>query len=158
MIRPMIDNDWERVSEIYKQGMEGGTATFNTECPSFEEWDKGHIKDCRFVYEDDGKVIGWVAISPTSSRCVYKGCVEMSIYVDQEYRGHGVGTALVNELIKRSEKAGFWSIYSAIISINKASIALHKKCGFREIGYRERIAKDRFGEWQNTTLMEYRAS
>jgi phosphinothricin acetyltransferase len=82
----------------------------------------------------------------------------MSIYVDQEYRGHGVGTALVNELIKKSEKAGFWSIYSAIISINKASIALHKKCGFREIGYRERIAKDRFGEWQNTTLMEYRAS
>ena len=158
MIRPMIDNDWERVSEIYKQGMEGGTATFNTECPSFEEWDKGHIKECRFVYEDEGKVIGWVAISPTSSRCVYKGCVEMSIYVDQKYRGHGVGTALVNELIKGSEKAGYWSIYSAIISINRASIALHKKCGFREIGYRERIAKDRFGEWQNTTLMEYRAS
>ena len=76
MIRPMIDNDWERVSEIYKQGMEGGTATFNTECPSFEEWDKGHIRDCRLVYEDEGKVIGWVAISPTSSRSVYKGCVE----------------------------------------------------------------------------------
>ena len=95
MIRPMVDNDWERVSEIYKQGMEGGTATFNTECPSFEEWDKGHIKECRFVYEEDGNVIGWVAISPTSSRCVYKGCVEMSIYVDQNYRGHGVGTALV---------------------------------------------------------------
>ncbi|WP_242826641.1 GNAT family N-acetyltransferase [Oribacterium sp. NK2B42] len=82
----------------------------------------------------------------------------MRIYVDQKYRGHGVGTALVNELIKGSEKAGYWSIYSAIISINRASIALHKKCGFREIGYRERIAKDRFGEWQNTTLMEYRAS
>ena len=158
MIRQMMDSDWERVSEIYKQGMEGGTATFNTEYPSFEEWDKGHIRDCRFVYEDEGKVIGWVAISPTSSRCVYKGCVEMSIYVDQKYRGHGVGTALVNELIKESEKAGYWSIYSAIISINRASIALHKKCGFREIGYRERIAKDRFGEWQNTTLMEYRAS
>ena len=158
MIREMRDEDWGTVAEIYKQGLEEGTSTFNTECPSFEEWDKGHIKDCRFVYEDEGKVIGWVAISPTSSRCVYKGCVEMSIYVDQKYRGHGVGTALVNELIKESEKAGYWSIYSAIISINRASIALHKKCGFREIGYRERIAKDRFGEWQNTTLMEYRAS
>ena len=143
MIRPMTANDWKRVSEIYKQGMEGGTATFNTECPSYEEWDQGHVKTCRFVYEKDGNVVGWVAISPSSSRCAYKGCVEMSVYVDQNYRGHGVGTALVNELIQQSEKA---------------SIGLHKKCGFREIGYRERIAKDRFGEWQNTTLMEYRAS
>ena len=151
VIRPMTANDWKRVSEIYKQGMEGGTATFNTECPSYEEWDQGHVKTCRFVYEEDGNVVGWVAISPSSSRCAYKGCVE-------NYRGHGVGTALVNELIQQSEKEGYWSIYSAIFSINKASIGLHKKCGFREIGYRERIAKDRFGEWQNTTLMEYRAS
>ncbi len=158
MIRAMEENDWARVAEIYRQGMESGKSTFNTECPDFEEWDKGHIRTCRFVYEEDGNVVGWVAISPTSSRCVYKGCVEMSVYVDQNYRGHGVGTALVKELIKRSEQEGYWSIYSAIISINKASIGLHKKCGFREIGYRERIAKDRFGVWQNTTLMEYRAS
>ena len=158
MIRAMVEKDWASVSEIYKQGIEGGTATFNTECPSYEEWDAGHLQTCRFVYEEDGKVVGWVAISPSSSRCAYKGCVEMSVYVDQNYRGHGVGTALVKELITQSEKEGFWSIYSAIISINEASIRLHKKCGFREIGYRERIAKDRFGVWQNTTLMEYRAS
>ena len=158
MIRSMTRDDWERVAEIYKQGLEGGTATFNTQCPSFEEWDNGHTKECRLVDEEDGKVVGWVAVSPTSSRCVYKGCVEMSIYVDKDYRGHGVGTSLVKELLIQSQKAGYWSIYSAIFSINRASIALHKKCGFREIGYRERIAKDRFGEWQNTTLMEYRAS
>ena len=158
MIRAMEENDWARVAEIYRQGMESGKSTFNTECPDFEEWDKGHIRICRFVYEEDGNVVGRVAISPTSSRCVYKGCVEMSVYVDQNYQGHGVGTALVKELIKRSEQEGYWSIYSAIISINKASIGLHKKCGFRDIGYRERIAKDRFGVWQNTTLMEYRAS
>jgi phosphinothricin acetyltransferase len=82
----------------------------------------------------------------------------MSVYVDRNYRGYGIGTALVNTIIREAEKDGYWSIYSAIFSINKASIALHKKCGFREIGYRERIAKDRFGKWQNTTLMEYRAS
>ncbi|WP_330399375.1 GNAT family N-acetyltransferase [Agathobacter ruminis] len=158
MVREMVASDWTRVAEIYKQGLEGGTATFNTVCPSFEEWDKSHIKTCRFVYEEDGVVVGWVAISPSSSRCAYKGCVEMSIYVDQNYRGHGIGTSLVKALISQSVKEGFWSIYSAIFSINKASIGLHKKCGFREIGYRERIAKDRFGEWQNTTLMEYRAS
>ena len=82
----------------------------------------------------------------------------MSIYIDSAHKGKGIGTALVNHLITESQKLGYWSIYSAIISINKASIALHKKCGFREIGYRERIAKDKFGEWQNTTLMEYRVS
>ena len=133
MIREMRDEDWGTVAEIYKQGLEEGTSTFNTECPSFTEWNEGHVKNCRFVFEEEGKVVGWIALSPSSSRCAYKGCVEMSVYVDRNYRGHGIGTALVNTI-------------------------LHKKCGFREIGYRERIAKDRFGKWQNTTLMEYRAS
>jgi len=158
VIREMRDEDWGTVSEIYKQGLEEGTSTFNTECPSFAEWNEGHVKNCRFVFEEEGKVVGWIALSPSSSRCAYKGCVEMSVYVDRNYRGQGIGTALVNTIIREAEKDGYWSIYSAIFSINKASIALHKKCGFREIGYRERIAKDRFGKWQNTTLMEYRAS
>lgn len=158
MIREMRDEDWGTVAEIYKQGLEEGTSTFNTECPGFTEWNEGHIKNCRFVFEEEGKVVGWIALSPSSSRCAYKGCVEMSVYVDRNYRGHGIGTALVNTIIREAEQCGYWSIYSAIFSINKASIALHKKCGFREIGYRERIAKDRFGKWQNTTLMEYRAS
>ena len=158
MIREMRDEDWGTVAEIYKQGLEEGTSTFNTECPSFAEWNEGHLSNCRFVCEEEGKVLCWIALSPTSSRCAYKGCVEMSVYVDRNYRGHRIGTALVNTIIKEAEKDGYWSIYSAIFSINKASIALHKKCGFREIGYRERIAKDRFGKWQNTTLMEYRAS
>ena len=158
MIREMRDEDWGTVAEIYKQGLEEGTSTFNTECPGFAEWNEGHLRNCRFVFEEEGKVVGWIALSPASSRCAYKGCVEMSVYVDRNYRGHGIGTALVNTIIREAEKDGYWSIYSAIFSINKASIALHKKCGFREIGYRERIAKDRFGKWQNTTLMEYRAS
>ena len=158
MIREMRDEDWGTVAEIYKQGLEDGTSTFNTECPSFAEWNEGHLRNCRFVFEEEGKVVGWIALSPTSSRCAYKGCVEMSVYVDRNYRGHGIGTALVNTIIREAEQCGYWSIYSAIFSINKASIALHKKCGFREIDYRERIAKDRFGKWQNTTLMEYRAS
>lgn len=156
MIREMVKDDWTRVAQIYKQGLESGISTFNTECPSFEEWDTSHIKECRFVDEEDGKVVGWIAISPTSGRCVYRGCVEMSVYLDSAYHGKGIGANLVNKLLEEAKKAGFWSIYSAIISRNTASIALHKKCGFREIGYRERIAKDRFGNWQNTTLMEKR--
>lgn len=156
MIREMNEEDWKRVEEIYLQGIEKGTATFNTKCPSYEEWDNGHIDSCRFVYVDDEYVVGWIAISPTSSRCVYKGCVEMSVYVDSNYQGRGIGTKLVAHLLQEAQIRGYWSVYSTVISINTASIALHKKCGFREIGYREKVAKDRFGNWQNTTLFELR--
>ena len=158
MIRAMRVSDWERVAEIYTQGLEAGRSTFNTKCPTYEEWDKGHLKDCRFVYEEDGKVVGWVAISPSSSRCCYRGCVENSIYIDNDYKGRGIGTALTKKLLEECEKLGYWSILATIFSINTASLKMHKSCGFREIGYRERIAKDRFGEWQNTTMMEYRVS
>lgn len=156
MIRNMINSDWGRIAEIYKMGLEKGISTFNTECPTFESWDAGHCKDCRFVYEEDGKVVGWIAISPTSSRPVYKGVVEVSIYLDDAYQGRGIGKKLMLKLIEEAKKAGYWSLYSAIFSINEASVALHTKCGFRKIGFRERIAIDRFGEWQNTTLMELR--
>ena len=104
MIREMRDEDWGTVAEIYKQGLEEGTSTFNTECPSFTEWNEGHVKNCRFVFEEEGKVVGWIALSPTSSRCAYKGCVEMSVYVDRNYRGHGIGTALVNTIIREAEQ------------------------------------------------------
>ena len=157
VVREMCKCDWERVAEIYTEGLEEGKSTFNTECPSYEEWDAGHVKTCRFVYEEDGRVVGWVAVMPSSSRCAYRGCLDNSIYIDSKYRGKGIGTALLTKLIEEAKKEGYWSILCTAFSINKASIALHKKCGFREIGYRERIAKDRFGEWQNTTLLEYRA-
>jgi phosphinothricin acetyltransferase len=156
MIREMKSEDWPRVSAIYQQGIESGISTFNTQCPSYADWDASHTKACRFVYEDEGNITGWIAISPYSGRCAYRGCVEMSVYVDNGYHHKGIGTQLVKHLLTEVEKAGYWSIFSAIISVNESSILLHKKCGFREIGSRERVAKDRFGNWQNTTLMELR--
>ena len=152
----MNKEDWNRVAEIYTEGLERGKSTFNTVCPEYEEWNKNHLVDCRYVAEIEGKVVGWAAISPTSAREAYKGVVEVSIYVDEKHQGQGIGTELLMTLCTDSEKKGYWCLYSAIFSINEASIALHRKCGFREIGYRERIAKDRFGNWQNTTLMERR--
>lgn len=156
MIREMTKDDWKQVSAIYLQGIEKGVATFNTTCPSFDDWDREHISSCRFVYVEKGKIVGWIAISPISSRCAYQGCVEMSVYTDDDYQGRGIGTALVKKLVCEAKQQGYWSILSTVISVNAASIALHKKCGFREVGYRERIAKDRFGNWQNTTLFELR--
>ena len=156
MIREMMPQDWTQVADIYSQGIEKGISTFNTECPSYDDWDREHINHCRFVYVEDEKIVGWAAIAPLSGRCAYKGCVEMSVYVDHDYQGRGIGTALIQRLIPAVKENGYWSILSTVISINTASIAMHKKCGFREIGYREKIAKDRFGNWQNTTLLELR--
>lgn len=156
MIREMRDSDWDGIIDIYKQSLERGDVTFRTECPTYEEWDRGHIKECRFVYEFDGRIIGYTMIAPTSSRDSYRGVVEVSIFVDKNYTQKGIGTALLLKLMEEAEKEGYWTLYSAIFSVNEASINLHKKCGFRVIGTREKIAKDKFGNWQSTTIMEWR--
>lgn len=156
-IREMISNDWEFVKEIYEQALIEGKATFTKESPTYENWEKNHLKDCRYVLEKDKKIIGWCSLSSTSSRDVYKGVVEVSIYIHQKFRNIGAGKFLLNYLIKESEKKGYWSLISSIISSNVNSIKLHEKCGFRQVGYREKIAKDIFGVWQDTFLYEKRS-
>ena len=156
MIRPMRVKDWDSMVRIYTQSLQKGDVTFTTKCPTYQEWDAAHIKECRFVYELDGQVVGYTMISPTSKREAYRGVVELSIFVDENYHRRGIGTELLTRLCEETEKYGYWTLYSAIFSVNIASIELHKKCGFRVIGYRENIAKDRFGNWQSTTIMERR--
>lgn len=156
MIREMKTDDWNQVRKIYLQGITRGNCTVVTECPSYEEWDASHLKECRFVCEKRGRVIGWIALSPTSSKHAYRGVVEVSVYVDENSQDCGIGTMLLEHMCEESERAGFWTLYVAIFESNTASRALHKKCGFREIGFRERIAKDRFGNWINTVIMERR--
>ncbi len=154
--REMKAEDWSSVERIYKQALKKGKASFASECPSYAEWDVGHCKDCRFVYESEGCVVGFAAISPTSSKPHYKGVVEVSVYVDENHLHRGIGTMLLNRLCEESDKLGYWTLYSSIFYDNIASIELHKKCGFREIGYRENIAKNIFGNWQSTIIMERR--
>ncbi len=157
IIREMKDADWEAVASIYLEGIETKISTFQTEVPTFEVWDKSHVKACRMIAEENGQVVGWAALSAFSSRCVYAGVAEVSIYIKSDSRGKGIGDKLLRELILASEEEGFWTLQSGIIEINKASIALHKKAGFRMVGYREKIAKDHNGVWQNTVLMERRS-
>lgn len=157
-IREMRKEDWDRVREIYLEGIETKKATFQTEAPEYEDWDRSHLKENRFVAVDEnGKVEGWIALSPTSSRCVYRGVVEVSVYIAKEARGNGAGCLLMMKTIEETEKMDIWTLYSAIISINEASIALHKKCGFRVVGTREKIAKDVDGIWRDTVIMERRS-
>jgi phosphinothricin acetyltransferase len=157
-IRDMIKADWPRVREIYRQGIEGNLATFQTECPSWDEWDDAHIRTCRLVITKEDFVVGWAALTAVSGRCGYAGVAEASLYIDTDSHGKGVGTELLSELIHVSENAGFWTLQSGIMKNNAASIRLHEKCGFRMVGYRERIGKDRFGVWRDTVLMEKRSA
>ncbi len=158
MIRAMKPEDWNVVEAIYREGIDTKTATFQKETPTYEDWDKSHVKNCRFVAQRNGIVVGWAALSPYSSRCVYSGVAEVSIYIKADCRGQKVGERLMQELIRESEEEGFWTLQSGIFEINKASQALHKKMGFRMIGYRERIAQDHDGVWQNTVIMERRST
>lgn len=157
MIREMQKEDWAEVAAIYKEGIDTKVATFQTEVPTYEAWDNSHIKTCRLVAVENNRVIGWTALTPYSSRCVYAGVAEVSVYIKGDYRGQQVGERLLKALILESEKAGIWTLQSGILEINKASIALHKKVGFRMVGYREKLAKDHNGVWQNTVLMERRS-
>lgn len=157
IIRAMQKEDWAEVAAIYQEGIDTKIATFQNEVPSYEAWDQSHLKSCRLVAESEGRVIGWTALSPYSSRCVFSGVAEVSIYVKADHRGKQVGEKLLSELIIESEEEGYWTLQSGILDINHNSIALHKKVGFRMVGYREKIAKDHNGNWQNTVLMEKRS-
>lgn len=157
MIVAMQENDWPRVASIYEQGVIQGLSTFTTQIPSYQSWDASHRKDCRLVAKENNIVVGWVAVSPTSLTLAYQGVVEVSLYIDKEWQGKGLGLQLMQALIDETEKAGYWCLYSSICSVNERSIALHTKCGFRIVGVREKIAKDRFGNWQDTTIMERRS-
>jgi L-amino acid N-acyltransferase YncA len=154
-IRALTPSDWPMVKAIYEQGIATGNATFQTEAPSWEEWDKAHLSTCRFVIEMDGIVKGWAALSPMSSRCVYAGVAEVSIYVSPESSGKGIGTTLLQQLIAESEIQGLWTLQAGIFPENKASVRLHKKAGFREVGYREKIGKMK-DLWRDTLLLERR--
>ena len=148
--------DWEAVSKIYKLGIETGIATFETEIPAWSTWDKSHLKKCRFAAWLDNHLVGWAALSPVSSRCVYGGVAEVSVYVDIGYFGKGIGTQLLQRLVIESEKEGIWTLQSGIFRENKASIQLHKKAGFREIGYRESVGK-KDGIWYDNVILEKRS-
>lgn len=155
-IRSLLFTDWNEVAAIYREGILTGIATFEKNVPDWNVWDKSHMNSCRIVSEIDNKITGWGALTPVSSRCVYAGVAEVSVYIAKDYRGKGIGKKLLEELIKLSEAEGIWTLQSGIFPENKASIELHKKVGFRMIGYKEKIGKID-GVWKDNCLMERRS-
>ncbi|WP_318509035.1 GNAT family N-acetyltransferase [Bacillus sp. T3] len=156
-IIPMLPQDWNDVRRIYLEGISTGNATFSKEAPTWEEWNNSHLKECRFVARLGDRVVGWVALSPTSNRCVYAGVAEISIYVEMNSTGHGLGSLLLQKLIETSEQQSIWTIQSGIFPENVASLKLHKKFGFREVGRRERLGK-MDGVWRDVLLLERRSN
>lgn len=156
LIRPFAPTDFPTVARIYLQGIETGHATFETSAPDWETWDKKFLPICRFVSENEDVVLGWAALSAVSARAVYAGVCEVSVYVAPEAQGRGAGTMLLQTLVAASEAAGIWTLQAGIFPENKASIALHEKCGFRIVGFREKIGK-MDGVWRDTLLLERRS-
>jgi len=148
--RIMVADDWPDVRAIYEDGIATGHATFQMASPSWDSWDAGHVESCRLVAEENGAVLGWAALSRVSSRPVYAGVAEVSVYVAAKARGRGVGRLLLTELVRESERNGIWTLQAGIFPENKASIALHERCGFRIVGTREKLGQMR-GTWRDVS-------
>ena len=153
----MEEEHWDAMREIYAQGIATGNATFETTVPSWEEWDARHLPTCRLLARRGNEVVGWAALSHVSTRHVYRGVAEVSVYIAERAQGQGIGSALLDALIRESERNGIWTLQAGILAENVVSIHLHEKAGFRIVGRRERIGcLD--GNWRDTVLMERRSS
>jgi L-amino acid N-acyltransferase YncA len=156
-LRELTHEDWPAVRAIYEHGIAHGDATFELEAPSWDDWDRSHLEGHRLVALQDGDVVGWAALAPVSERCVYGGVTENSVYVADSAQGRGIGRALLEELVARAERDGIWTIQAGIFPENEASIELHRRCGFRVVGVRERIGQQH-GVWRDVVLMERRSA
>ena len=156
VIDEMSPADWEAVRTIYLEGIATGNATFETEAPAWASWDAAHLPHSRLVARAGDEVMAWAALTPVSSRCVYGGVAEVSVYVGAGHRGAGLGRALLAALIASSERHGMWTLQAGVFPENEASVGLHRACGFREVGRRERVGK-LHGRWRDTVLLERRS-
>lgn len=161
-VRPFSSEDWPAVEAIYREGIVSGDATFEAEPPSWEDFDAGRLADLRLAAVDEsGTVLAWAAASPVSSRPVYRGVIEHSVYVAGSARGHGVGRQLLEAFVRDADAGGYWMIQSSIFPENTASLTLHERAGFRMVGRRERIAQMTYGphagRWRDTILVERRS-
>jgi phosphinothricin acetyltransferase len=155
-IRELQKEDWPAVREIFEQGIAGKNATFESEAPLWEAWDSAQLEGHRYVAVEEGRVVGWVAAHPVSSRPCYRGVVEHSVYVHDEFQGQGIGRALLERLFESTEADGIWTIQTGVFPENEASLKLHERCGFRVVGTQERLGK-LDGVWRDVVVLERRS-
>jgi L-amino acid N-acyltransferase YncA len=158
-IEPLLPADWPAVAAIYAEGIATGNATFETEVPSWERWDASHLAGHRLVARAGpaGRILAWAALAPVSDRCAYAGVAENSIYVADAARGLGVGRRLLTAIVEGAERAGIWTVQTGIFPENEVSLALHRRCGFRVVGVRERVGQ-LHGRWRDVVFLERRST
>lgn len=156
-IEALTADDWPAVRAIYEEGIATGNATFETAAPEWAAWDAARLPTCRLVARRGRVVVGWAALSPVSTRAVYCGVAEVSIYVAAAERARGIGRALLSALVEASESAGIWTLQAGIFPENEASVALHRACDFRVVGLRERLGLH-YGVWRDALLLERRSN
>ncbi|MGI9384793.1 MAG: GNAT family N-acetyltransferase [Methyloligellaceae bacterium] len=161
VIRAMLKRDAARVLGIYQEGIDTGQATFQERAPAWPVWDRTHLSTCRLVAERAGGIVAFAALSPVSSRDVYRGLAEVSLYVAAAARGLGLGRQLLQRLIEESEQHGIWTLQAGVFPENGASATLHQSLGFRLIGARERVGRmthgPMAGRWRDVLLLERRS-
>lgn len=148
--------NYNQVAEIYKEGIATNVATFETIVPDWETWNDKFLSLGRIALKENNQILAWASLSAVSKREVYKGVAEVSVYVKASERGKGLGVIILNELVRISENNNIWSLQASIFRENKASIVIHKKCGFRIIGYKEKIAQLN-GVWHDNIILERRS-
>ncbi len=159
-LRPMLASDYPAVAKIFQQGIDGGNATFELEPPFWDRWDQDHFRIGRWVAVEDStsEVVGWAALSFVSNRNVFRGVAEISIYIHADFQTQGLGKLLMDKIIQDSEANGIWMLQSGVFPENKASLQLHKKMGFREVGYREKIGQmPGTNIWRDILILERRS-
>jgi L-amino acid N-acyltransferase YncA len=155
-IEKLTENHWPEVRAIYESGVATGNANFSHNMPDWDAWNKTHVKNCRLVATENGRVLGWAALTAISDHCVFAGVAEASVYIAEGSRGKGIGKKLLSGLVKLSEENNFWTLEARIFTENLASIKIHEENGFRIIGSRERIGQLN-GVWRDTLLLERRS-
>jgi L-amino acid N-acyltransferase YncA len=156
IVTDLLPEHYPQVKEIYELGMATNNATLETKAPKWADWDRKFMQSCRFVALQQGRVVGWAALSVVSGRCVYAGVAEDTVYVHPGFKRQGIGKLLLHELVAASEQEGIWTLQAGILNENKASIKLHEECGFRVVGIREKLGQ-LYGQWRDICLMERRS-
>lgn len=156
-IRTMTEADWPEVARIYQQGIDSNQCTFRRVVQPWEDFDKHHSPVCRYVAVEGDRIIGWSALTIFCVDCPYSGVSEVSLYIDEDARSKGLGVYMMNHIIEESEKNGFWIMIAQIFEENVPSVKMCKKCGFREVGYHEKVARDKLGQWHSLIVMERRS-
>ncbi len=162
LIDTMKPEDWEQIRSIYLEGIATGNSTFEADAPDWDKWDTAHLQEHRLVVREGDRIVAWAALSPISTRCIYSGVAELSIYVAAKHRGKGIGSILLKAIITSTERAGIWTLQGGIFPENTPSLSLVKKHGFKEIGRRKRIGKMTYGDlagtWRDVILVERRST